>query len=177
MLRLHRGELLGALLGVVGGQLVEAVEQRLGLRDALLHVAEHVLGLVQVGLLLEHPHRGPGRERGLPAVLLVEPRHDPQQRRLAGAVVAEHPDLRAGVERERELGEHRLVRRVHLGEAVHREDVLGGHARAGYEPSRGATVCGSMPTVLDIEQQMLLLELEPPLSGGRARPSPEPPPI
>ncbi len=108
-MRLHRCELVRGLLGVVGGELVEAVEQRLGLGDALLHVAEHVLGLVEMGLLLEHPHRGARRERGLPAVLLVEPRHDPQQRGLAGAVVAEHADLRAGVERERELVESTVL--------------------------------------------------------------------
>ena len=50
-----RAELLGGLVGVVGGQLVEAVEQRLGLGDAVLDVALDVLGLVQLRLLLEHP--------------------------------------------------------------------------------------------------------------------------
>ena len=130
-LGLEVAELLGGLVGVVGGELVEAVEQRLGLGDAVLDVALDVLRLVQVGLLLEHPDGGAGRERGLAAVLLVDAGHDPQQRRLAGAVVAEHADLRARVEGERDVVEHRLVRRVELGEAVHREDVLGGHPHAG----------------------------------------------
>ena len=129
--RLDVAELLGGLVGVVGGELVEAVEQGLGLGDALLDVAAHVLGLVELGLLLEHPHGGAGREGGLAAVLLIEPGHDAQQRGLAGAVVAEHADLRAGVEGERDLAEHRLVGRVQLGEAVHREDVLRGHERPG----------------------------------------------
>ena len=102
-LGLHLGELVGGLLGVVRGELVEAVEQRLGLGDAVLDVAEHVLALVEVGLLLEHPDARARRERGLAAVLLIDAGHDPQQRRLAGAVVAEHPDLGARVEGEREL--------------------------------------------------------------------------
>ena len=131
ILRLELAELLGGLVGVVGGQLVEAVEQRLGLGDAVLDVALDVLALVQVRLLLEHPHGRARRQRRLAAVLLVDPRHDPQQRRLARAVVAEHADLRARVERERDVVEHRLVRRMQLGQAVHREDVLGGHRHAG----------------------------------------------
>ena len=109
-LRLDLAELLGRLLGVVGRQLVEAVEQRLGLGDAVLDVALDVLALVQLRLLLEHPDGRARRERGLAAVLLIDPRHDPQERRLARAVVAEHADLRAGVERERDVVEHRLVR-------------------------------------------------------------------
>jgi hypothetical protein len=70
-------------------------------------------------------------ERGLAAVLLIDAGHDPQQRGLAGAVVAEHADLGARVERERDVVEHRFVRRVELGEPVHREDVLGRHPHAG----------------------------------------------
>ncbi len=52
------------------------------------------------------------------------PGHDPQQRRLARAVVAEHADLGARQERQRDVLEHRLVRRIDLRQAVHREDVL-----------------------------------------------------
>src|SRR5205085_2013786 len=48
---------------------------------------------------------------------------------LAGAVVAEHADLGARQERQRDVLEHLLVRREGLGEAVHREDVLGRHRR------------------------------------------------
>ena len=42
-LRLEAGELVGGLVGVVRGELVEAVEQRAGARDAVLDVAAHVL--------------------------------------------------------------------------------------------------------------------------------------
>jgi hypothetical protein len=84
-----------------------------------------------VRLLLEHADGRAGGERRLAAVLLVDSRHDPQQRRLAGAVVAEHADLGARKEGQRDVVEHRLVRRVQLGQPVHREDVLRGHWQAG----------------------------------------------
>ncbi len=64
-LRLDVAELLGRLIGVVGGQLVEAIEQRLGLGDAVLDVALDVLGLVEMGLLLEHAD-GRARARARP---------------------------------------------------------------------------------------------------------------
>ena len=130
-LRLDAAELLGGLVGVVGGELVEAVEQRLRLGDAVLDVAVHVLGLVEMRLLLEHADGRPGRELRLAAVLLVDAGHDPQQRRLARAVVAEHADLGTRVEGQGDVLEHRLVGRVHLREPVHREDVLRGHRHAG----------------------------------------------
>ncbi len=130
-LRLQRAELLGDVLGVVRRQLVEAVEQRLRLGDAVLDVARDVLALVELWLLLEHADARARCELRLAAVLLVDARHDPQQRRLASAVVAEHADLRAGKERERDVVEHRLVGRVQLRQPVHREDVLRGHWQAG----------------------------------------------
>ena len=130
-LGLDAAELLGRLVGVVGGQLVEAVQQGLRLGDAVLDVSAHVLALVQMGLLLEHPDGRPGSQGGLAAVLLIDPGHDPQQRRLAGAVVAEDADLGARVEGQGDVVQHRFVRRVDLREAMHREDVLRGHPRAG----------------------------------------------
>src|SRR5439155_18319921 len=116
-------------------ELVEAVEQRTVLGDALLDVALHVLALVQRWLLSEHAHRRARRKRGVAAEVLVEPRHDAQERRLARAVVSEDADLRAWIEGERDVLEDRPVGRVHLREAVHREDVLRGHGLAGYVPT------------------------------------------
>ena len=69
-LRLQTRELVGGLVGVVGGELVEAVEQRLGLGDAVLDVALDVLGLVELRLLLEHADASrrarAARRRGTP---------------------------------------------------------------------------------------------------------------
>ena len=130
-LLLQPRELVRRLLGVVGRQLVEAVEQRAHLGDAVLDVAAHVLGLVERRLLLEQPDGGAGRELGVAAELGVLAGHDPQQRRLARAVEAEHADLGAGQERQRDVLEHLLVGRVDARQAVHGEDVLGRHRRAG----------------------------------------------
>src|SRR4029450_5952748 len=100
---LEARELLRGLLRVVGGELVEAVEQRAHLGDAVLDVPAHVLGRVELGLLLEQTDRRARRELRLAAVVLVLPGHDPQQRRLARAVEAEHADLGAWEKRERDV--------------------------------------------------------------------------
>ena len=61
---LQLGHLVGGLVGVVGGELVVAVDQRLLLRHALHGVAEHVLGGVELRLLRQvadaHAVRRPG---------------------------------------------------------------------------------------------------------------------
>ena len=92
VLALQAGELVGRLVGVVGGQLVEAIEQRAHLRDAVLDVAAHVLARVEVGLLLEQADAGARSELGDPVRGLRAPRHDPQERRLPGAVRADEAD-------------------------------------------------------------------------------------
>ena len=98
---LQPGELVRGLVGVVHGQLVEAVQQVAQRAHAVLDVPAHVLGLVQVRLLLEEADGGTGRELSLPAVVLIDPRHDSQQGGLARSVEAEDTDLGPGVEAER----------------------------------------------------------------------------
>jgi hypothetical protein len=134
---LQPGELVGGLVGVVGGELVEAVEHVAQLAHAVLDVAADVLRLVQLGLLLEQPDRRARRELRFAPVLGVGARHDPQQRRLAGAVQAEHADLRSRQEAERDVAQHLLVGRVRTGQLVHREDVLvTRHRQASIEAAR-----------------------------------------
>ena len=124
-LLLDAGELVGGLVAVVHRQLVEAVEQRADLGDPVLDVALDVLGRVELGLLLEQADGRVRRQLGHAVELGVEPGHDPQQRRLAGAVVAEHADLRPGQERQRDVRQHLAVGRVAPREPVRGEDVLG----------------------------------------------------
>jgi hypothetical protein len=81
-------------LGELGRDLVEAVELRLGLGHAHHDVAQHVLGRIELRLLLEIADLDAVRGPGLAADVLVDPGHDPEQRRLARAVDAEHADLR-----------------------------------------------------------------------------------
>jgi hypothetical protein len=82
-----------------------------------------------VRLLLEQPDGRARRELRLAPELGVEPGHDPQQRGLAGAVQAQHADLGAGQEAQRDVLEHLLVGGMRPGQLVHREDVLARHGR------------------------------------------------
>ena len=120
---------VGVRLGEGGADLVEAVEQVAQRADAVLDVAAHVLGRIELRLLLEQADRCPRRQLGDPRRRLVPAGHDPQERRLAGAVRAEHADLRSRQERERDVRQHLAVRAVELVGPVHREHVFRGHRR------------------------------------------------
>ena len=90
---LQLGHLVGGLVGIVHRQLVVAIEDRLLLGDAFHHVLAHGLGRVELRLLLEIADARALGDPGLAVIFLVDAGHDPQQRRLAGAVDAEHADL------------------------------------------------------------------------------------
>ena len=85
-----------------------------------------VLVGVELRLLLEIADAGALGDPGLAVIFLVEAGHDPQQRRLAGAVDAEHADLGVGVERQMDVIEH-LPGRVALGQTLHEIDELASH--------------------------------------------------
>ncbi len=106
------------------GDLVEAVEQVALRAHAVLDVAAHVLGLIELRLLLEQTDRCALREVGVAARRLLDAGHDAQHCRLAGAVRPEHADLRARQKRERDVVEHLALRAVELRDPDHREDVV-----------------------------------------------------
>ncbi len=116
--------LVGGLVGIVHGQLVIAVEHRLFVRHAVHGVAEHVLCLVEVRLLAEIAHAHPVGGPGLAQELLLDARHDLQERGLARAVHAHHADLRVGQEGERDVVQHLLSAGVGFGKLLHDVDVL-----------------------------------------------------
>jgi hypothetical protein len=130
---LQPAHFLHQLIGVVGGHqlgdLVEPVQLLLDLADALLHVAEDRLVLVERRLLLQDPHRVPGRQDRVTVVRLVKPRHDAQHGGLTGAVGSDHADLRPWVEGEGDVVEDDLVA-VRLAHLPHDVNELG-HARDG----------------------------------------------
>ena len=122
---LEPGRFVRDLVRVVLHQRVVAVDDRFLLRDAFLDVPEHRLRRVELGLLCEEPHRRVlGRER-LPRELIVLARHHAEQGRLAGAVVAEHADLRAVIERQPDPLQDLPLRRDGLAKILHREDEFG----------------------------------------------------
>ena len=137
-LLLH-GRLLGEQCVEVGVGLgegcrdrVEAVEQVTDLANAVLDVAAHVLGRVELGLLLEKADGGAGMQLGDAGGGLLEPRHDPHQRRLTGPVRAEHADLRPGQERQGDVRKHLPVGAVELVDLVHGVDVVATHEIASW---------------------------------------------
>jgi hypothetical protein len=95
--------------------------------DAVHDVALHVLGRVELGLLLEHADREARREARFAGEAVVDAGHDAQQRRLARAVGPEHADLGAGEEGQGDVLQHLLVRGVEATRPAHREDELGAH--------------------------------------------------
>src|SRR5664280_374317 len=96
-------------------------------KKTVLDVLEDGLLRVELRVLREIPDACPlGRER-LAGELLVEPRHDAEHGRLAGAVEPEDADLGAREARKINAPEDLALRRDHLPEVLHREDVLLGH--------------------------------------------------
>jgi hypothetical protein len=112
-------------LGKLRGDVVEAREQRLGLGDALLDVLERGLLRVEARLLLEEADLDVLRRLRVAQVVLVDARHDPQQRRLARAVEAQDADLRAVEERQPDALEDDAVRRNDLAHVLHGVDEIG----------------------------------------------------
>ena len=100
------------------GDLVEAVQLALDVCDGLLHVAADRLLLVERGLLEEDAHGVAGAQAGFAVGGLIDARHDLEDGGLAGAVGADHADLRSGIERHRHIVEDDLVT-VRLARLVH----------------------------------------------------------
>ena len=118
-------------LGELRGDRVEAVEQVARAAHAVLDVLVDRARLVEVGLLLEHADGRAGCQQDVAVDVRVDAGHDAQERALARAVRAEHADLRAVQERQRDAVEHDAVGRIALHQAVQREDDLFAHRRAG----------------------------------------------
>jgi len=132
-------------LGERGGDRLEAVEEVAQVADAVLDVAADVLRRVELRLLRKEPDRRLGVELRDAGGRLLEPRHDAEQRGLAGAVRPEHADLRAVQERERDVRQHLTVGAVELVGPVHRVDHLAAHRLPAKRDSAGAESRGSIP--------------------------------
>ena len=79
---------------------------------------------IELRLLRQKADAGAVGRPGLAGEIVIEPGHDAQQRRFAGAVDPEHADLGARQERQRDVLEDLLAAREDLGQAVHHVDVL-----------------------------------------------------
>src|SRR6185369_3958360 len=118
-------------LAQLGAHRLEAREDRARLRHALLDVAADVLGGVQRRLLRQVADAQAVGGEGLAQEVLVDAGHDAQQRRLAGAIGAEHADLGAVEEREIDTAQDLPLGRDDLAQILHHERVLTSHFRWG----------------------------------------------
>ena len=79
--RTHFGhQRVAVVVGEAGGDIGVAGQQRLGIGDTGADIAEHVVTLVEDGLLRQQPHRDVRRWPCVPVRRLLEPGHHPQQR-------------------------------------------------------------------------------------------------
>ena len=121
---LEPGHLVRRLVGIVHGELVIAIEERLLVLDPEHGVALHVERGVEVGLLRQVADFGALRDKALAGEFGVQPGHDAHERRLARAIDAEHADFRVRVEGEIDIVEDLLAARIGLGEPPHVIDEL-----------------------------------------------------
>ena len=135
-------------LGEPGADRLETLDQRPGRRRPLDDVAVNILALVELRLLGQKPHLQPVRRPPLAGERGIEAGHDPEQRRFAGAVQAQHADLGAGKKRQRDVLEDFAAARIGPAEAPHDVDVLR-HAHGMPMPSIKRKPCPgpSRPTI------------------------------
>ncbi len=133
LLREERVHLVvGELLAELVAHCLEAIEERLHLAQPLGDIAGDRLLGIERRLLGEITHLGALGRPGLAVKLLLHPRHDLQQRRLAGAVGAEHTDLGAGKERQVDVVQHLPAAGIGFRETFHHIDVLVGRHRTEF---------------------------------------------
>src|SRR5213076_1011583 len=113
------------------GDLLEAGEERARLRHALLDVAAHVLVGLELRLLRQVADAQAVGGKRLAEEVAVDAGHDAQQRRLAGAIGAEHADLRPVEEREIDATQDLPLGRDDLAKILHDERVFTGHIYMG----------------------------------------------
>ena len=129
--------LVGGDVSEGGVDLLEAVEKPLGVGNAKLDVAPDVEGLVELGLLRQIADVGLGVDPDLAVDVLVETGHDPEQRRLTGAVGSDDADLGAPEVAEPNAIEDGFAIWRHLPEALHRINEFLRHGRAHTSPPAG----------------------------------------
>src|SRR6266705_5378516 len=126
-LRLLGGELVevGVRLSVCRVDFVEALLRGQRFTQALLHRFAHGLYRIELRLLRQEADLHVRHRDDFALEIRVLARHDAKQRGLTRAVQAEHADLRAGKEVERDVPEDLALRRYGLPDPAQGIDVLG----------------------------------------------------
>ena len=116
---------------------VEPVHQCLYLAYTLGHVAQDVLGGIELRLLGKEPDSEAAGQPGLAGETVVFPGHDAQEGRLAGAIGSDDAELRPRIEGEVDALEHLPVGRIEPPQVTHGVDVLGCHGDQCASPEDG----------------------------------------
>ncbi len=124
---LELGHFVGGCVGIIGGKLVVAIENRLLRRQAFHDVVADRFRRIELRLLRQVADAGAGCRPGLAAIFGVEPGHDAEQGRFTGAVDAKNANLRIGIEGQIDILQDLPVPRISLGQAFHMIDELTGH--------------------------------------------------
>ena len=121
------GELVevGVGLGVGGVDFVELLFRFRRFAEAFLHRLAHGLVRIELRLLRQKTDAHVGHRYRFAVEVLVLARHDLEQARLARAVQAQHADLGAGEERQRNILEDLALGRHDLADPLHGVNVLG----------------------------------------------------
>ncbi|MNS54791.1 hypothetical protein D3C72_876050 [compost metagenome] len=119
-----QGVEVGVRLGISRVDLVELLARLEHAAERLFHGLAHGLLGVELRFLRQVADVQVRHRRGLALDLLVEAGHDLEQRGLARAVQAQHADLGAGEERQRDVLQDVTLGRDDLAHAVHGENVL-----------------------------------------------------
>src|SRR5439155_6093263 len=124
--RLRLGQLVEVRirLGIGGVDLVQPLPRRGDVALRFLDRGAHRRAGRELRLLLEEADLDAGHADHFALVVVVDARHDLEQRRLARAVEPEHADLGAGEEVERDVLQDAALGRHELADPAHGVDVL-----------------------------------------------------
>ena len=118
-------------LGELFGYLVEPGNQLGGLAKSFDHVLLDGLVRIQRRLLGQVSDRRTVGRPGFAVKFLVDPGHDLEQGRFAGAIDTQHPDFCAGKKRQRDILDQFPPPGEDLGQLFHHIDILvGGHGNS-----------------------------------------------
>ena len=100
---------VGIGFGEFGVDLIEAREHFDDGSDRLFHDLDDCFCFIEFWFLFEQPNRVAFRRGDLADVVIINARHDAQQRGLARAVETEHADLGAVIEAKRNIAQDQFV--------------------------------------------------------------------
>ena len=110
--------------GVVGVDFLQPAECIDGLLNPFFDITTHILVCIELRFLGEIAYLDAGLGPRFAKDIVIQPRHDAQQGRLARSVEAKYADLGSGEKGERNILQDCFFGRHDFADPVHSEDVL-----------------------------------------------------